>query len=64
MSLISSVQRGMENECAGPLGRNEIGLLGFARRLRQVLPVSTKAEPPAEGEISSLNLAMLASKDA
>ena len=66
MSLISSVQRGMENECftQGPLGRNEIGLLGFARRLRQVLPVSTKAEPPAEGEISSLNLAMLASKDA
>ena len=64
MSLISSVQRGMENECftQGPLGRNEIGLFGFARRLRQVLPVSTKAEPPAEGEISSLNLAMLLRK--
>ncbi len=61
MALISSVQRGMENDCfgQGPLGRNESGLLGFASKLRQLLPVSPEAEAPPAGGVSAINEAML-----
>jgi len=61
MALISSVQRGMENDCfgQGPLGRNESGLLGFASKLRQLLPVSTEAEAPPAGRVSAINEVML-----
>ena len=57
MSLISSVQRGMENDCftQGPLGNNEIGLLGFAQKLRELLPVSRELTEPASGMVSTAN---------
>ena len=57
MSLVTSVQRGMENECfdQGPLGNNEIGLLGFANTLRQLLPVSNESTAPPAGMVSTVN---------
>ena len=57
MSLIASVQRGMENECfqQGPLGSNESGLLGFARKLRHILPVSEELTAPTAGTVSAVN---------
>ena len=57
MSLITSVQRGMEHECfqQGPLGSNESGLLGFARKLRHLLPVSEESTAPPTGMVSAVN---------
>lgn len=57
MSLITSVQRGMGNDCfvQGPLGSNEAGLLGFARKLRELLPVSNELTEPTAGMVSAAN---------
>ena len=55
--LIERVQAGMGSRSyvAGPLGRNEICLRGFARRLREVIPVSRLTAPPAQGTVAEHN---------
>jgi phenylpropionate dioxygenase-like ring-hydroxylating dioxygenase large terminal subunit len=50
-ALIERVQIGMGSrsfEC-GPLGRNEVSLRSFARRMRALIPESRLERPPAAG---------------
>jgi phenylpropionate dioxygenase-like ring-hydroxylating dioxygenase large terminal subunit len=50
-ALIERVQTGMGSRSytPGPLGRNEVSLRSFARRLRDLLPQSALAQAPAPG---------------
>jgi carnitine monooxygenase subunit len=50
-SLIERVQTGMGSTSytPGPLGRNEVSLRSFARRLRGLIPESRLEQPPAAG---------------
>lgn len=50
-ALIERVQAGMGSRSytPGPLGRNEVGLRSFARRLRELIPESNLDEAPAPG---------------
>jgi phenylpropionate dioxygenase-like ring-hydroxylating dioxygenase large terminal subunit len=50
-ALIERVQAGMGSRSytPGPLGRNEVGLRSFARRLREVIPESNLETAPAAG---------------
>jgi phenylpropionate dioxygenase-like ring-hydroxylating dioxygenase large terminal subunit len=50
-ALIERVQVGMASRSytPGPLGKNEVGLRSFARRLREVIPESNLERAPAAG---------------
>ena len=50
-SLIERVQAGMASRSysAGPLGRNEVALRSFARRLRDLIPECALPQAPAAG---------------
>jgi phenylpropionate dioxygenase-like ring-hydroxylating dioxygenase large terminal subunit len=50
-ALIERVQQGMGSRSytPGPLGRNEVALRGFARRLRELIPESRLERAPAAG---------------
>jgi phenylpropionate dioxygenase-like ring-hydroxylating dioxygenase large terminal subunit len=50
-ALIERVQTGMHSRSysPGPLGRNEVSLRSFARRLRELIPQSRLPRPPAPG---------------
>jgi phenylpropionate dioxygenase-like ring-hydroxylating dioxygenase large terminal subunit len=50
-ALIERVQSGMGSRSytPGPLGRNEVGLRSFARRLREMIPESSLEKAPAPG---------------
>ncbi len=50
-ALIERVQAGMGSRSytPGPLGRNEVGLRSFARRLREMIPESNLEKAPAAG---------------
>jgi carnitine monooxygenase subunit len=50
-ALIERVQHGMTSRSymPGPLGRNEVALRGFARRLRELIPESKLQRAPAAG---------------
>jgi phenylpropionate dioxygenase-like ring-hydroxylating dioxygenase large terminal subunit len=50
-ALIERVQAGMTSRSysPGPLGRNEVGLRSFARRMREVIPESRLERAPAAG---------------
>jgi carnitine monooxygenase subunit len=50
-ALIERVQSGMGSRSytPGPLGRNEVGLRSFARRLREMIPESNSEKAPAPG---------------
>ena len=50
-SLIERVQTGMESRSytPGPLGRNEVSLRNFARRMRELIPESRQEQPPSPG---------------
>jgi phenylpropionate dioxygenase-like ring-hydroxylating dioxygenase large terminal subunit len=50
-ALIERVQHGMGSRgyTPGPLGRNEVALRSFARRLRELIPESRLDRPPAAG---------------
>ena len=50
-SLIERVQAGMGSRSysPGPLGRNEVSLRNFARRMREIIPESRLGEPPPSG---------------
>jgi phenylpropionate dioxygenase-like ring-hydroxylating dioxygenase large terminal subunit len=49
--LIERVQTGMGSRSfsPGPLGRNEVSLRSFARRMRQLIPESRLERAPAPG---------------
>ena len=49
--LIERVQRGMQSRSyrPGPLGRSEVCLRGFARKLRRLIPEARLEQPPAPG---------------
>ncbi|MEO6433057.1 MAG: aromatic ring-hydroxylating dioxygenase subunit alpha [Sphingomicrobium sp.] len=55
--LISRVQRGMESAAyeAGPLGRSEVCLRSFARRLRGLIPEARLARSPPPGWLQPTN---------
>ncbi len=61
--LIESVQRGMGsisyNE--GPLGKNEVGLIGFAEQMRREIPVANELTPPVPGMVRQRNEELKAS---
>jgi len=50
-ALIERVQSGMASRSfsPGPLGRNEVSLRSFARRMRQIIPESRLEQPPVPG---------------
>ncbi len=50
-SLVERVQAGMGSRSytPGPLGRNEVSLRSFARRLRELIPESRLEQPPRAG---------------
>lgn len=50
-ALIERVQAGMDSRSysTGPLGRNEVALRSFARRMRQLIPQSRQPHPPGSG---------------
>ncbi|MDP9082645.1 MAG: hypothetical protein M3N50_02625 [Pseudomonadota bacterium] len=50
-SLVERVQAGMgsRSHVPGPLGRNEVSLRSFARRMRELIPVSRLEQPPSAG---------------
>lgn len=50
-TLIERVQQGMNGSAytTGPLGRNEVSLRSFARRIRSLIPESRLAQAPAAG---------------
>ena len=49
--LITRVQRGMASSTyvAGPLGKSEVCLRSFARKLRRLIPEARLERPPAPG---------------
>ena len=49
--LIARVQAGMRSPSyePGPLGRSEVALRSFARKLRRLLPEARLPRPPAAG---------------
>jgi phenylpropionate dioxygenase-like ring-hydroxylating dioxygenase large terminal subunit len=60
-ALIERVQTGMGSRSytPGPLGRNEVALRSFARRLREVIPESNLDRAPAAGWHARARLASL-----
>ncbi|MFV3128334.1 aromatic ring-hydroxylating oxygenase subunit alpha [Niveispirillum sp. KHB5.9] len=50
-ALIERVQQGMNGKAysTGPLGKNEVSLRSFARRIRSLIPESRLAQAPAAG---------------
>ncbi len=59
--LIERVQAGMTSRSylQGPLGKNEICLRAFARRMRSLLPVSLDVHSPPTGQVASRNAELL-----
>ena len=59
--LIERVQAGMASRSylKGPLGKNEICLRAFARRIRQLLPVSLESIAPPSGQVARRNTELL-----
>ena len=55
--LIDRVQEGMGSRSyqRGPLGKHEVCLRGFAKRMRDVLPVSRLDEAPSAGTVNARN---------
>jgi len=49
--LITRVQKGMESVSyeAGPLGKSEVCLRSFARKLRRFIPEARLQKPPTKG---------------
>ena len=50
-ALIARVQKGMQSPSyvPGPLGRSEVSLRSFARRLRRLIPEARLERPPPPG---------------
>ena len=56
--LITRVQAGMASRSfvRGPLGKNEICLRAFAKRMGELLPVSRELHAPSPGTVAAHNL--------
>ncbi len=56
--LITRVQAGMASQSfvRGPLGKNEICLRAFAKRLRELLLVSRELHAPSPGTVAARNM--------
>lgn len=56
--LITRVQAGMASRSfvRGPLGKNEICLRAFAKRMRELLPVSRELHAPSPGTVAARNV--------
>jgi len=59
--LIERVQAGMASGSylKGPLGKNEICLRAFARRMRELLPVCLESTAPSAGQVAHKNAELL-----